>query len=43
MDFNMLCDQGQQRGVFILTKNDHFQVFFSGLGPFRLDFGQFKE
>ena len=26
IDFNFLCDQGQQGGVLKPTKNDHFQV-----------------
>ena len=26
MDFNLLCDRGQQGGVLKLTKNGHFQL-----------------
>ena len=27
MNFNLLCDRGQQGGVLKPIKNDHFQVF----------------
>ena len=31
MNFNLLCDQGQQGGVFKVMKNDHFLVFLAVL------------
>ena len=29
VDFNLLCDRGQQGRVLKPRKNDHFQVFFA--------------
>ena len=42
MDFNLLCDRGQQGGVLNPTKNDQSQVFLAVWVIFPKFFGQVK-
>ena len=42
MGFDLLCDRGQQGGVFKPTKNDHFQIFLAVWVLFPKFFGRLR-